>query len=264
MGRTRARSVVALAALLVVVLAPAARAEFPADPPDDPEFDVAEEDPTCSTPVTEQQYQLFSFLPACAPLATAPDGASGFSADAAWRDFSIGDPEVMIAYVEGGVNWHEDGDAAGRLDFHEKVYVNPGELPAPTAANGYVDNGDPWFNALDWPDTPDHNGNGILDAEDLIVEFSDGVDDDGNGYVDDISGLGLLRRPERPGGDRRRLHPRQRADARGGGDHEQRPARGRDLPELHAAAGQGRARRRWTAPTTSPRRGCSPPTPAPT
>ena len=188
MAGARVRSVVALAAVLVVAIAPAARAEFPADPPNDPEFDVAEEDPTCTTPVTEQQYQLFSFLPACAPLATAPDGASGFSADAAWRDYSIGDPDITIAYVEGGVNWHEGGDAAGRLDFHEKVYVNPGEMPAPTAANGYVDNGDPWFNALDWPDTPDHNGNGIIDAEDLIVQFSDGVDDDGNGYVDDISG----------------------------------------------------------------------------
>ena len=52
----------------------------------------------------------------------------------------------------------------------------------------YAPNGDPWFNVLDFPGTPDHNGNGYLDPEDLIVECSDGVDDDGNGYVDDVSG----------------------------------------------------------------------------
>jgi len=56
----------------------------------------------------------------------------------------------------------------------------------------YVDNGDPWFNVLDFPGTPDHNGNGYLDPEDLIVECSNGVDDDGNGYVDDICGWDFL------------------------------------------------------------------------
>ena len=34
----------------------------------------------------------------------------------------------------------------------------------------------------------DVNGNGILDPGDLIALASDGVDSDGNGYVDDICG----------------------------------------------------------------------------
>jgi hypothetical protein len=34
----------------------------------------------------------------------------------------------------------------------------------------------------------DANGNGYLDPEDLIVAFSNGKDDDHNGFVDDISG----------------------------------------------------------------------------
>src|SRR6185503_9236331 len=52
-----------------------------------------------------------------------------------------------------------------------------------------VDNGDPWYNSLDFANClPDANGNGLIDAEDAIVFFSDGDDDDGNGYVDDISG----------------------------------------------------------------------------
>ena len=32
------------------------------------------------------------------------------------------------------------------------------------------------------------NGNGFVDPEDILVEFSDGDDDDHNGYTDDISG----------------------------------------------------------------------------
>ena len=38
------------------------------------------------------------------------------------------------------------------------------------------------------PAVSDVNGNGITDPQDLIMLFSNGVDDDGNGYVDDISG----------------------------------------------------------------------------
>ncbi len=180
---------VAVCSTLLVLPALPAHADFPQDHPNDPLFDASEESwPTCQVAATDQQYQLFSFLPRCAPQASDPEGASGMSLDTAWRDFTTGRPDTVIAYVEGGINWHEGGDAARRMDFHEKVFLNRGELPAPTAANGYHDNGDPWFNALDWPDTPDANGNGIVDAEDLIVAYSDGVDDDGNGYVDDISG----------------------------------------------------------------------------
>ncbi len=40
----------------------------------------------------------------------------------------------------------------------------------------------------------DRNGNGLADPEDLILDpaYNDGVDDDRNGYVDDISGWDLL------------------------------------------------------------------------
>ncbi len=66
-------------------------------------------------------------------------------------------------------------------------------------------NGDGYFNVQDYttvkggelPDFKqvcdprikvDINMNGILDPQDLIAAFSDGKDDDGNGYIDDISG----------------------------------------------------------------------------
>ena len=52
----------------------------------------------------------------------------------------------------------------------------------------------------------DRNGNGILDAGDLILNFSDGVDDDGNGYVDDIAGWDFMKDDNDPYDDTRYGH----------------------------------------------------------
>jgi Subtilase family len=101
------------------------------------------------------------------------------SIDSAWREFTTGSPRVTLAYIEGGINWH-DPDVK---DLAEQMYVNPGELPPPTTPNH-----DRRLSVADYADTPDYNHNGIVDPEDLIVRFSNHRDDDHNGYVDDISG----------------------------------------------------------------------------
>nr|MBA2600155.1 hypothetical protein [Actinomycetota bacterium] len=158
-----------------------ARAAFPQDPPNDPAYDA--QGPTC---IDGKQYELFDSLPSCAPTATDPEGASGLSVDRAWRDFSTGNPETVIAYVEAGINWR-DPNAVEELA--NKVYLNAGELPKPTTpAKGDADCGTGVLCAADFSDTGDANGNGDVDPEDLIVRYSDGRDDDGNGYPDDISG----------------------------------------------------------------------------
>ena len=100
------------------------------------------------------------------------------SVDRAWRDFTTGDPGTKIAYIEGGINWHDQPE-----ELANRVFLNKGELPAPTTPVG-----DGQLNAKDYADTKDANGNGIVDPEDIIVRFSDGRDDDHNGYTDDISG----------------------------------------------------------------------------
>jgi hypothetical protein len=84
----------------------------------------------------------------------------------------------VIAYIEGGINWQADP-----RELANRVFLNRGELPRPTTPKR-----DGQFNALDFADTKDRNGNEVVDPEDLIVRYSDGVDDDRNGYVDDISG----------------------------------------------------------------------------
>jgi hypothetical protein len=163
--------------------------DFPQDPPNDPDYGAALFDTPEHVP-TAVEYYFYSFLPAGAPLAEDPEGAAGMSIDRAWQSFGAGREDVLIAYVEAGINWFDDSIA----EIADKIYINRGELPEPACAQGEgwpaCDNGDNWFNAPDFAGmgVPDQNGNGILDAEDLIVTFSDGVDDDNNGYIDDISG----------------------------------------------------------------------------
>ncbi len=131
---------------------------------------------------------------------------SGFHADRAWQR-TIGDRRIVIAELDSGIRWREP-------DLVNKYYLNKGEIPAPDTGCGgdgttYDVNNDGFFNVQDYTtdsghDLPTHpcdsrilafnggqwdtNGNSFLDPEDLIVIFSDGNDDDANGYVDDICG----------------------------------------------------------------------------
>ena len=138
-------------------------------------------------------------------------GVKGASLNRAW-EVTTGRPDVVIAVLDSGIRWEE----AGREDLVRKHFVNRHELPRPQDAegaervnaddthfDGYDVDGDQdadgvpdgvpdgMFSVVDFwsdPRVDDHNANGVIDPEDLIRTFSDGVDDDGNGYVDDISG----------------------------------------------------------------------------
>jgi hypothetical protein len=170
------------AVLLLAALAAAAPAlaAFPEDRPDDPRF--AGDSPEC---VDTQQYELFDRIPTCTPLATDPEDSSGMFVERAWKEFTTGNPETVIAYVEAGINWRDEN----ARELHNKVYLNERELPAPTTpGKGDEQCGTGVLCAADYADTPDVNENGLVDPEDIIVRFSDGRDDDANGYVDDISG----------------------------------------------------------------------------
>ncbi len=144
-------------------------------------------------------------------------GVRGASVDKAW-EVTTGRPDVLLAVLDSGIRW---GEANEIRDLVTKFYLNPGELPPPRrpamgqplprAKEGsklfrtfYDPNRDGVFNVLDYCQNPfaparcedpraaDLNGNGLIDPEDLIFTFSDGRDDDGNGYTDDISGWDFL------------------------------------------------------------------------
>ena len=151
-------------------------------------------------------------------------GASGMHIDQAWT-YTTGRPDVKIAIIDCGIEWNH-------ADLANKAYLSAAELSgthrpqtamgAPCAALspanlGYDCDGDGVFTVADYRDDPristmvaapgcaggmsikgDVNANCILDAGDLIQLFSDGVDDDNNGYTDDISGWDFYKNDNNP------------------------------------------------------------------
>ena len=126
------------------------------------------------------------------------DNECGMDLERAWAEFTRGDPELVISYVEGGINWHVDSART----LLPNIRVNRHEVPVACAAEPcarrfsssravHDTDGNGRVNAIDWAEDPrvgDRNGNGYVDPEDLIAAFSDRKDQDGNGYPDDISG----------------------------------------------------------------------------
>jgi hypothetical protein len=133
--------------------------------------------------------------------------------DAAKANYTSGNPNIVIAYIEGGINLHNSG-FVNYVD--SSLYVNWHETPVPcqgaTVATAtmvvggvtkpcslyysnniqdYEINGHTSVNALDWANDPrvhDSNGNGIIDPEDILVAFSNNVNNDHDGYPNDIFG----------------------------------------------------------------------------
>lgn len=207
--------------------------------PNDPDYgwNAAEE--------REGQWNYFSFMVE-PNEARPEEKATGMSIDLAWRltatelkDGSAvaGHPSVLIGVTDSGIEWDRD-------DLVEAAYLNHLELAThrPTRADGtacgeldpaffrhsdasaealagFDCNGDGILSVADYLETSsltpaasegrplgDRNANGKLDAGDLIQNFSDGIDDDGNGYVDDISGWDFFKDDNDPYDDTRYGH----------------------------------------------------------
>lgn len=198
------RSLTAAIAMLLPVLA----AAFPDAPPNDPGWDTQYnfrgDNVGIDTPNPSAEF----------PLATDAAGSSGMSADVAWREgqeafgeAALGRPDVVMAYMEGGINWHlgsgVDSDPFQTLivDILPNIYIDRDEVRgSPAFAQCRPDDpGKPVYRVSDFAHcVPDSNGNGIVDAEDVIVFFQDGVDHSGSGYADDISGFDFYNRQPNP------------------------------------------------------------------
>ena len=127
---------------------------------------------------------------------------AGIRADTAWK-YSTGSPDVKVAILDTGIRWQDQ-------ELVNQVALNRAELPLPKQANGsdcaaYDCNADGALNVRDYQNDPrltdlgpppdnrpfdegDSESDHMLDASDLIAQFSDGTDSDSNGYVDDIAG----------------------------------------------------------------------------
>src|SRR4051812_25902381 len=163
------------------------------DKPNDPDYDSAEPGgnaPT-STNLYDERFDLFGF-PSALTTATAHYGegphmglpqVAGFNAAGAWK-LTRGRGDVTIAILDTGIKWDKP-------ELRKRIHLNTGELPKPAGASVYDKNGDGVVNVEDYAADPSvtHTGpGGTVTAQDLIHAFSNGTDQDGNGYVDDIAG----------------------------------------------------------------------------
>jgi hypothetical protein len=133
---------------------------------------------------------------------------TGMWLNQAFSTFSKGSPNITVAYIEGGINLHNQSFAK---QIDSQLWVNWRELPVPCEGStmivggvtqpcslyysnnqaDYDPNGSGVINALQWANDPrvtDSNGNGVIDPEDLIVAFSNNVNNDGDGFANDIFG----------------------------------------------------------------------------
>lgn len=166
-------------------------------------------------------------------------GAAGMSIDKAWT-YTIGRDDVKIAVVDSGIHW-DRSDLVNKVALN--ALELKGDKRPKTAAGlecagagdlaGYDCNGDGIFSVADYRDDPrikdpvpgekcftdgertklgadrikgDVNRNCILDPGDLIEMFTDGVDDDANGYKDDIAGWDFFKNDNDPYDDTRYGH----------------------------------------------------------
>jgi hypothetical protein len=134
------------------------------------------------------------------------------AAATAWMR-TTGRPDVTLAVLDSGVKWN---DASAMADLRRKLRLDVGELPAPRADRptalgsgrpcaGWSGRGDDRdrdgvVTVDDWAcdrrvtvSDPRRAGpSGVLTPQDLLIAFSDGRDDDADGFVDDIAGWDFL------------------------------------------------------------------------
>ncbi|MFT4975691.1 MAG: hypothetical protein ACI8S6_001578 [Myxococcota bacterium] len=142
-----------------------------------------------------EDWSFLSYVPEHARGTVRPvelEYGSGNRVDRAWR-LTTGRWDAVVAVGDSGLNW-------AHTDLINKIRLNTAELPLPQDASGveaasYDLNGDGIVNVQDYAEDPRvtiDSGNdvadAVLDPSDLIYTFSDSVDDDENGYIDDIAG----------------------------------------------------------------------------
>jgi hypothetical protein len=198
------------------------------DKPSDPDYDNAEPDTSSSSPSTniyDERFDLFGFPSALSPFALYQDGpnstacpitqrpcpqVAGFNAAGAWKR-TRGRGDVVIAILDTGIKWD-------RESLRTQIHLNTGELPLPedaagnthpgAAKGGFDLNGNGVVDVDDFKNDPRvaHTGPGnpaTVTGEDLINRFGHctitghvlgacpvgaKVDNDGNGFANDIAG----------------------------------------------------------------------------
>lgn len=178
--------------LLLLLVLPRAAAVLPL--PVYPECGEEDREDLCPSDL-DQRWWLIGYVPEGSRDTVRPEElamGSGVAADRAWR-VTTGRTDVLLAVLDSGFNWSNTGHV-------NKIALNTAELPLPQLADGsvasaYDVDGNGFVNIQDYAADPRvtyDSGNDVadymLDPSDILYTFSDGVDDDANGFVDDIAG----------------------------------------------------------------------------
>jgi subtilisin family serine protease len=118
-------------------------------------------------------------------------GATATAAPAAW-DTTRGSAAVVVADIDTGLDYKH-------VDLYQNVWINPAEIPAAMKRNLKDTDGDGRITFYDLNASAnrgkvtDVDRNGRIDAADVLTRakyggWADGIDEGGNGYVDDIVG----------------------------------------------------------------------------
>ena len=199
-----------LLSLFVLFLAPAllatpAFAQWPNNPDEDPLLappnDGSYIQRNTAGDIVGGEWNFWSFAPPNFTALRAEEKAIGLGmhADRAWQ-VTPGDSRIVVAVLDSGIKWDE-------RDLAEQHVLNRAELepigataqplgPPQAGGDDWDINADGILTIADYVANDrdpqiarfDDNANGVLEGQDFIRKFSDGVDDDNNGYIDDISG----------------------------------------------------------------------------
>ncbi|MFC6639874.1 S8 family serine peptidase [Sulfitobacter sediminilitoris] len=136
----------------------------------------------------------------------AADNTFGSRADVAWAnaqvsaDGRVGDMNTVVGVIDSGID-------PLHPDLYLNIWINQNEIPTGLAVDGDGD-GVITFRDLNQTDgtgayvntVSDINGNGYIDADDILRDsrWANGVDNDSNGYTDDLFGWDFYGNDNRP------------------------------------------------------------------
>lgn len=130
---------------------------------------------------------------------TTKVNAYGSQAGEAWTAGYIGSTKVAVGLVDTGLDYTHP-------DLYLNVWLNPNEIPLAFKTSLVDTDGDGRIgfrdlnNATNSAWVSDLNGNGRIDAGDLLGDsrWEDGIDQDANGYTDDLIGWDFLNNDNDP------------------------------------------------------------------